>query len=68
MYKHAPGTIWRHALRRVERRAAAIRTARQALEAAGIDGSCVTSTHEYELLREASRLSCRLAVCAGITA
>lgn len=68
MYKHAPGTIWRHALLRVERRARAILAAREALTARGIDPSCVTATHEYALLGEAARLANRLAFAAGIAA
>lgn len=68
LYRHAPGTIWRHALIRVERRSRAILAARHALEAQGIDGSCVMATHEYALLREAAILANRLAAAAGVTA
>lgn len=65
-YRHAPGTIWRHALRRVDRRARILREAEQAEQA-----DPTTGTLWYVLacradLREAARLANRLAYCAGI--
>lgn len=70
MYKHAPGTIWRRALARVDRRAAAMRPAVVRLHAIageqGAGSSIALLSHEYALLREASRLANRLAHCAGI--
>lgn len=73
MYRHAPGTIWRRALARVDRRAAKVRALKPLAYAnapiiVGVPvwSHCDECEAAARLLHEAVRLSNRLAVCAGI--
>ena len=62
-YRHAPGTIYRRAMRRVERRASILRA--YALAHPECRPFEILSA-EYVLLVEATRTANRLAYCAGI--
>lgn len=72
-YRHAPGTIWRRALARVERRAATVRALRPIGYATApiivgtpIWSHCADCERAAVLLRDAVRLSNRLAYCASV--
>lgn len=62
-----PGTLWRRALRRVDRRTAALRAARADEVALPCYVTYEARREAEALQREAVRLSNRLAVIAGIT-